>query len=148
MDINRQEEKSYRTQNQQGFLRDGENEDSVKQRHVMVNELKHIPSNNVLPSLTGPGYGQSFSDTHDLSSDAVEDVSHRNVAGTTPRRSGRAACILSIGRIYLNSLPESPKYWAQINTNPSGYHSNPMGIRSIFWIPDSTDWCHEQEEMH
>jgi len=48
----------------------------------------------------------------------------------------------------LNSPPEAPKNWGQINPNLNDYHSDPMEISSTFWIPDITDWWRQQEETH
>jgi len=48
----------------------------------------------------------------------------------------------------LNSPPEAPKNWGQINPNLNDYHSDPMEISSKFWIPDITDWWCQQEETH
>jgi len=57
IDIYPEEETFYHTQNQQWFLKYVENEYGVKQRRVLVNKLKHILSNNLVPSSTGSGYG-------------------------------------------------------------------------------------------
>jgi hypothetical protein len=46
----------------------------------------------------------------------------------------------------LNSPPEAPKNWVQINPNLNDYHFDQMEIRSIFWIQDITDWWHQEEE--
>jgi hypothetical protein len=48
----------------------------------------------------------------------------------------------------LNSPPEAPKNWGQINPNFIDYRSDPMEISSTFWIPDITDMWRQQEEMH
>jgi len=71
-----------------------------------------------------------------------------DVADTTPGRSDRAARLLTAARLYLNSPPEAPKNWGQINTNLNDYHSDPMEISSTFWILDRTDWWRQQEETH
>jgi hypothetical protein len=55
---------------------------------------------------------------------------------------------LTAARLYLNSPPEAPKNWGQINPNLNDYHSDPMEISSTFWIPDITDWWRQQEETH
>jgi hypothetical protein len=70
------------------------------------------------------------------------------VAETTPGQSDRAPRLLTAARLYLNSPPEAPKYWGQINPNLNDYHCNPKEISSTFWIPDITDWYRQQEEMH
>jgi len=48
----------------------------------------------------------------------------------------------------LNSPPELPQNWRQINPNLNDYHSDPMEICSTFCLPDITDWWRQQEEMH
>jgi hypothetical protein len=48
----------------------------------------------------------------------------------------------------LNSPPEAPKNWGEINPNLNDYHSNPIEIGSTFWIPDIPDWWRQQEEIH
>jgi len=64
----------------------------------------------------------------------------------TPGCSDRTARLLTAARLYLNSLPEAPKNWRQVNPNRNDYHSNPIQICSTFWLPDITDWWHQQEE--
>jgi hypothetical protein len=63
-----------------------------------------------------------------------------NVAETTPGRSDCAARLLTAIRLYLNSPPEAPKNWGQINPNLNDYHTDPMEISITFSIPDKTDW--------
>jgi len=70
------------------------------------------------------------------------------VPETTPGRSDRAARLLTAARLYLNSPPEAPKNWGQINPNLNDYNSDPMEISSTFWIPEITDWWRRQEETH
>jgi len=70
------------------------------------------------------------------------------VAETTPGRSDCTARLLTAARLYLNSPPEAPKNWGQINPNLNDYHSDPMEISSTFWIPDITNWWRQQEETH
>jgi len=71
-----------------------------------------------------------------------------NVTEMTPGQSDRAALLLTTARLYLNSPPEAPKNWRQINPNLNDYHSDPMEISSTFWLPDITDWWRQQEETH
>jgi len=66
----------------------------------------------------------------------------------TPRRSDRAARILTAARLYLNPPPEAPKNCGRIHPNLNDYHSDPMVISSTLWIPDITDWWRQQEETH
>jgi len=92
--------------------------------------------------------GQSSYDPYDLSSDDDEYLMATNVAEKTPGRSDRAARLLPAARLYLNSPPELPQNWGQINPNLNDYHSDPMEISSTFWLPDITDWLRQQEETH
>jgi len=48
----------------------------------------------------------------------------------------------------MNSPPESPKDWGQVNPNLIDYHSDPMAMSSTFWIPDIMEWWRQQEETH
>jgi hypothetical protein len=48
----------------------------------------------------------------------------------------------------LNSPPEAPKNWGQINPNLNDYDSDAMEISTTFWILDITDWWRQQEETH
>jgi len=92
--------------------------------------------------------GQSSYDPYDLSSDDEEYLMPNNVAEMTPGQSDRAARLLTATRLYLNSPPELPQTWGQINRNLNDYHSDPMEISSTFWLPDITDRWRQQEEMH
>jgi len=148
MDINSEDETSYTTQYQEAFLKYVENEYCAKHRRVPVNKLKTVPNSSLIPSATASGSCQSSFDPYDLSSDDEEYLTTNNVAETTPGRSDRAARLLTAARLYLNSPPEAPKNWGQINPNLNDYHSDPMEISSTFWIPDITDWWREIEETH
>jgi len=139
MNINPEDETSYTTQYQDSFLKYVENEYCAKHRRVPVNEHESIPTSNHIPSGTVLGFGQSSHDPHDLSSDDDEHSKPNNVAETTPGRRDRAARLLTAALLYLNSAPEAPKNWGQINPNLNDYHSDPMEISSIFWLPDMTD---------
>jgi len=148
MDINPEDETSYTTQYQEAFLKYVEKEYCAKHRHVLVNILETVPSSNLVPSATASGSYQSSFDPFELSSDDEEYLTPNNVAETTPGRSDRAAHLLTAARLHLNSPPEAPKNWGQINPNLNDYHSDPMEISSTFWIPDITDWWRQQEETH
>ena len=113
-----------------------------------VNKLETVLSGNLVPSATTSGSYQSSFDPYDLSSDDEEYLTPNNVAGMTPGRSDRPARLLTAARLYLNSPPEAPKIWGQINPNLNDYHSHAMEICSTFWIPDITDWWRQQEETH
>jgi len=148
MDINPEDETSYTTQYQEAFLKYVENEYCAKHRRVPVNKLETVPSNNLLPSPTASGSYQSSFDPYDLSSDDEEYLMPCNVAEMTPGRSDRAARLLTATRLCLTSPPEAPQNWGQINPNLNDYNSDPMEIRSTFWIPDITDCWRQQEETH
>jgi len=148
MDINPEDETSYPTQYQEAFLKYVEIEYYAKHRCVPVNKLETVPSSNPFPSATASGSYPSSFDPYDLSSDDEEYLTPNNVAETTPGRSDRAARLLTSARLYLNSPPEAPKNWGQINPNLNDYHSDQIEISSKFWIPDITDWWRQQEETH
>src|SRR5882757_7741280 len=148
MDINPEDETSYTTQYQEAFLKYVENEYCAKHQRVPVNKLETVTTSNLVPSATASGSYQSSFDPYDLSSDDEEYLTPNNVAETTPGHSDHAARLLTAARLYLNSPPEAPKHWGQINPNLNNYHSDPMEISSTFWIPDITDWWRQQEETH
>jgi len=124
-----------------------ENEYCAKYRCVLVNKLESLLSSHLVPSATASGSCQSSFDTYDLSSNE-EYLTPDNVAETTPGQSDLTARLLTATRLYLNSPPEAPKNCGQINRNLNDYHSDPMEISTIFWIPDITDWWCQQGEMH
>jgi hypothetical protein len=148
MDINPVDETSYTIQYQEAFLKFVENEYCAKHRRVLVNILKTVQSRNLVPSAMAAGSYQSSFDPYDLSSNDEEYLTPNNAAETKPKRSDHAARLLTAARLYLNLLPEAPKNWGQVNPNLNDYHSNPMEIRSTFWIPDITNWWRQQEETH
>jgi len=147
-DINPEDETSYTTQYQKAFLKYVENEYCAKHRSVAVNKLETVPTSNLIPSATASGCYQSSFDRYDLPSDDEEYLTPNNVAETRPGRSDHAPRTLTAARLYLNSPPEVPKNWRQINPNLNDYHSDPMEISSTFWIPDITDWWRQQAEKH
>jgi len=148
MDINPEDETSYTTQYQEAFLKYVENEYCAKHRSVPENKLQSLPTSNRISSATASRSCQSSFDSYDLSSDDEEYLTPNNVAETTSERSDRAACLLTAARLYLNSPPEAPKIWGQINPNLNDYHSDQIEFSSTFWIPDITDWWRQQEETH
>jgi hypothetical protein len=83
-----------------------------------------------------------------MPSDDEEYLTPNIVAETTPRRRDRAARSLTAASLYFNSPPEAPKNWGHINPNINDYHSDPMESSSTFWIPDITNWWHQQQETH
>jgi len=148
MDINPEDKTSYPTQYHEAFLKYVENKYCTKHRLVSVNKLKTVPSSNLVPFATAGGSYQSCFDPYDSSSNDEEYLTPNNVAETTPGWSDHTVHLLTAARLYLNSPPEAPKDWGQINPNLNDYHSNLMEISCTFWLPDITDWWRQQEEMH
>jgi len=148
MDINPEEETSYTTQYQEAFLKYVKNEYCAKYRRVPVKKYESFPSINLIQSATASGFCQSTLDPYDVSSNDEDDLMPDNGAETTPGRNDHAARQLSSARLYLNSPPEAPKNWGQIDPNLNDYHSNPREISSTFWLPDITDWWRQQEATH
>jgi len=148
MDINPEDETSYTTLYQKAFLKYVENEYCAKHRRVPVNKFETVQNSNFVPSAMASGSYQSFFDPYDSSSDDEEYFTPNNGAETTPGRSDCAARSLTAARLYLNSPPEAPKNWGQINPNLNDYHSDPMEVSSTFWIPDIINWSRQQEETH
>jgi len=148
MDINPDDETSYTTQFQQGFLKYVENKYWPKHRRVQVIKLASLPSSKLVPSATAPGSCQSSFDPYDMSSNDEEYVTPNNMAETTPGWSDCAACLLTSARLYLNSQHEAPYNWGQMNPNLNDYHSDRMEISIKFWLLYITHlWC-QQEETH
>jgi hypothetical protein len=139
MDINPEDETSYTTEYHEACLKYVENEYCTKHRRVSVNDDQTVPSSNLVSSATASESYQSSFDPSDLSSDDEEYSTPNNVAETTPGQSNRVAHFLTAARFHLNSPPEAPKNWGQINLNLNDYHSDPIEISSTFWIPDITD---------
>jgi len=119
MHSNPEDETSYTTQYQDAFLKYVENEYCAKHRCVPVNEPKSLPSSHHIPSSMASGYCQSSLDPYDFSSDNEEYWTPNNVAETTPGQSAGAARLLTAASLYLNSAPEQPKNWGQMNPNPN-----------------------------
>ena len=148
MNISPDNKTSYTTEYEAAFLKYLQNEYCAKHRHVPVNTLEYIPSSTLIPFATASGSCQSSIDPYKLSSNDEQYLTPNNVAKTTPGLSSRAPHLLIAARLYLNSPPEAPKNWGQINPNLNDYRSNRRDISSTFWIPDITDCRRQQEEMH
>jgi len=103
---------------------------------------------NFLPSAKPSRFGQMSSDRYDLSCENQEYITHKCVAEMTVRQIDCAAHLLKAARHYSNTLSQSAKHWGQVNLNDAEYHSDSMEISSTFWLPDITNWCHQQEETH
>jgi len=120
----------------------------AKHRPLPVIKSDNTLNNNLSSFEMASRSGQSSYDPYDLSSNDDEYLMPTNVAEMTPRRRDCAACLLTAARLYLNSPPELPQNWGQINPNLNDYHSDPMAISSTFWLPDITDRWRQQEETH
>jgi len=125
-----------------------ENEYCAKHRRLRVIKSDNTLNNNLSSFEMASRSGRSSYDPYDLSSDDDEYLIPTNGAETTPGRSDRAAHLLPPARLYLNSPPELPQSWGQINPNFNDYHPDPMAISSTFWLPDITDWWRQHEETH
>jgi len=125
-----------------------ENEYCAKHRHVPVNQHESWLRSNPIPSYTVLRSCQSSFDPYDSSGDDDDYLSPNDVAETTPGQSDSAARLSTAARLHFNSPPKAPKNWGQNNPNLNDYQSDLMEIRSTFWLPDKTDWCHQQEEAH
>jgi len=147
MDINPEDETSYTTQYQEAFEVCGERI-LREHRRLPVTKLENTPNNNFSSSAIASRSGQSSYDPYDLSSDDDEYLMPTDVAEMTPGRSDPAARLLTAARLYLNSPPELPQNWGQINPNLNDYHTDPMEISSTFWLPDITDWWRQRDETH
>jgi len=148
MDINPEDETAYTTQYQEAFLKYVENEHCAKHRQLSVTKHDKLQSNDSIHSATPSQSGQSSCDPYDLSSGDEEYLTPKNLAKTTPGQSVCAARLLTAARLYLNSPPESPKNWGQVNPNLDDYHSDSMEISSTFWILDIVEWWRQQDETH
>jgi hypothetical protein len=148
MDINPEDETSYTTQYQEAILKYVENQYCAKHRRLPVSMSNNTLNNNLSSFEMASRSGQSSYDSYDLSSDDDKYLISTNVAEMTPRLRDCAARLLTAARLYLNSPPELPQNWRQIDPNLNDYHSDPMEIISTFWLPDITDWWQQQEETH
>jgi hypothetical protein len=117
-------------------------------RHVLVNTVESLPCSNFIPSAKASWSPQSSFDPDDLSSDAEEYVMPNKPVETAPGWSDCSAPWLTAASLSWNLPPEAPKNCGQINPNVHDYHSDLLEISSTFWIPDITDWGHQQEEGH
>jgi len=139
LDIDPEDEMSYTTQYQEAFLRLVENEYWTKHRPMSVIKPVNVQHSNFFPSAKASKFGQSSFDPYDLSSDDDEYLMPKSMAETTPGGCDWAARLFTGARLHLNSPPESPKNWGQVNPNVSDYHSDPMEISCTCWLPDIID---------
>jgi len=148
IDIDLENKSFYTTQYQKVFLKYVGNKHWAKNRQLYIVTPKRIPRNTLFPSTMASGSAQSSIEPYDLSSDDEESLTAKVVAKMTPGWSNCTACLLTATTLYLNSSPESPKNWEQVNLNYNDYHYDPMEIRSTFWKMHIIDrWC-QHEEMH
>jgi len=147
-DINPEDETSYTAQYQKAHLKYVENKYCTKHRRFPVTKPENTLNNDFSSSAMASRSGQSSYDPYDLSSNDDEYLMPNNVAQTTPGQTDRAARLLTAARLHLNSPPELPQNWGQIDPNLNDYHSDPMEISSTFWLPDITDSWRQQEETH
>jgi len=91
MHLNPEDETLYTTQYEEAFMKYGENEYWAKHRQVPVINQGSVPTNNLFPSATTEGCGQSSFDSDDFSSDDDEYVMPHNAAVMAHGRSDSAA---------------------------------------------------------
>ena len=109
IDINPEDETSYTIQYKEAFLKYVENEYHAKHWRVQVNNVEKIMSSDLVPSEMASAAWQLSFDPSDWSSDNEEYLRPTGVPETTPRRSDRAARLLTAARLHLNSPPAAPK---------------------------------------
>jgi len=146
MDIHPEDKTSYTTQYQEAFLKYVENAHCAKHTDLPVIEPKAVLSNNLVSSAMPSRTGESSSDQYDRFSDDKEYFMPKSVAEMMPGQSDCAACLLTAAKLYLNSPPESPQNWEQIDPNLNDFHSDTMESGSTLWLLDITDWWLQQEE--
>jgi hypothetical protein len=91
---------------------------------------------------------QSSDHRYNLSSDDEECLRPKNVVKMTLGRNDWLSALLTAARLYMNSAPELPQNWGQINPNHNDHHSGSTEINCTFSIPGITDWWRQQEETH
>jgi hypothetical protein len=94
------------------------------------------------------GSGHSFCNAYELWSDNEEYLTSNNQGEWACRCSDHKVRLLPTAKLYLDSPPDATKNWGQFNPNINDYPSDPTAISSTFWIPDITNWWHQQEEMN
>jgi len=93
-------------------------------------KLENVSQGNIIPSAKPCEFGHLSFDPCDFPSNDEDYFTLMSVAETTPWCSDHAAYLLTAAMLHLNSPPEAPKKWGQINTNLNDYHSDPMEISS------------------
>jgi len=139
MNYNPDDETSCTTQYQDAFLENVENEYCAKPQWLSVDKLETAATNNPFSTMASRS-GQTSFDQYDFSSNNDECLTLTNVAEMTLGLSNRAVHLLTAARLYLNSPPEEPQNWGQVNPNHNDYHSDPIEISCTFWLPDIIDW--------
>jgi len=148
MVYNHEDETSYTDKYHEAFLKYVENQYCCKHRRVPVKKHECYPSSILIHSAPAPGSCHSSFDPCELYCDDEEYSTPNDVAEMTPGRSDCAPHLLTAGWLYLNSLPEEPKNWGQLNPNINDYHSDPIEISSTFSLPDITDCWSPQADTH
>ena len=109
MDIHADDKTSYTTQYHDTFLKYVENAYTVKHGLVLITQPGSVLSNNLIPSATASGSGQTCLDPYDLSSNDEEYMMPNNVVATTPGLSDHPAPLSTAPRLSVNSEPQSPE---------------------------------------
>jgi hypothetical protein len=148
MDINPENKGSFTAQYKDAFLKYVEHEYCSKDRIKPNFKLERPNQNDPFSTSLMSGPGHSFDDPYDMSSDDAEYITPVNLVESTPRQSHCAARLLTATTLYLNSPPEAPRRWGQINPNLNDYHTDAMEVSSAFWTPDITDWWQNQEKLN
>jgi hypothetical protein len=72
----------------------------------------------------------------------------KSIAETTSRQSNYVSCSLTPAGLNISAPPELLHNLGQINPNINNYHTNCVGIISIYCVPDITArWC-QQNQAH
>jgi len=148
MDITTQDEMPYTIHYQASFLCNVENEYCMIHQPMSVIKPANVQHSHFFPSAKTSEFAESWFVAYHSSSDDDEFWMPKCVSQLSPGQCNRATPRLTVARLYLNSAPESPKNWGQVNPNVNEYHSHSMKISSTFWFPDIARWWHQQEDMH
>jgi len=148
MDNTAADETSHTTQYQVALLKYVEKEYCSNQWQMSVIKPKNVQGSNHLFSAKPSGFGQSSCLPYNLCSDDEEYLMPKSITETTPGWHDHSSPILVAAWPDLNSLPEAPKNWGQVNQNLNYYHANPMESSSTFWLPYITNWWCQQEGTH
>jgi len=148
MDINPEGTTSYTTPYQEPFRKYVENEYWAKHGRAPVNKNESLSRDGFIPSKTRIGFCPSLLNPYDLLINDDEYLTPNDVAVTTPGQSDHTACWMTTARLCLDSLPQAPKNWGQMNQYLNDYNPDPMELSSTLRILDIIDCCRQQEETH